>query len=108
MVIFGARQTHLDSFVSQNLPCDYCGNTGSTNIHIVSSYFHIFWIPTFHIYKAGITECGHCKHTMKQAEMPAQVKQQVKEAKKLARIKAWEFAGLFIVLLALALLTILG
>jgi len=108
MIIFGSKNTQLDAFHSQTRKCSVCGSSNSIIIHVLSSYFHIFWIPIFPFLKVGITECTHCKHTMKQAEMPEDVLREVKEAKRRSQTKLWEFSGLLLAVLVVAFLILSG
>ncbi len=99
MIVYGWNSSHLKSEHLKEVACPHCQNTDGISISVFGKYAHIFWIPTFPIGKEGVSECQHCKHTMKEKEMPDNFKHAFKAFKSTLKTPVWHFSGLMVVAL---------
>ncbi len=93
MIIYGKKSTQL---VKEHLTdkCSNCGTQNSIDLYLFQNYAHVFWIPFFATGKSAVSECSHCKHVLKQKEMPDNLSAQVQELKKQYKTPIWTFSGL--------------
>ena len=97
MIIFGRGSTHLKSEHLKQISCPHCQSQDTVDISVYGNYAHVFWIPTFPIGKQGVSQCQHCKQTLKEKEMPDQFKQAFKAFKSTLKTPFWHFSGLLLI-----------
>ncbi|NMM47409.1 zinc ribbon domain-containing protein [Marinigracilibium pacificum] len=97
MIIYGMRAAHLKSAQSKNVTCPSCGTRESTVISVFRRHAHIFWIPLFPLGKTGVSQCQHCKATLKSSEMPDNVKSEYHRLKSESKGPIWQFSGLVLI-----------
>ncbi len=108
MLIYGWRSARLKTVKSQNITCPSCNTKGETLISIYSKHVHIFWIPLFPYGKTGISECQHCKLALKKKEMPEEIKKEYNNIKGDYKPRIWQYAGLLLVSVLIAVVVYLG
>jgi hypothetical protein len=101
MIIYGRRGTHLKSARLTHVTCPQCGTTGSMTASVFGQYAHIFWIPFFPIGKTGGSQCQHCKHVLKEKEMPPSVRAGYLGLVKETKVPIWNFVGLAILAISI-------
>ncbi|WP_185152565.1 hypothetical protein [Fulvivirga aurantia] len=72
---------------------------------IYSSYAHIFWIPLFPYKKSAMLYCGHCQKVTEEKTLESKDRQKIKALKSSVPTPKYMFAGLVIIILAIAGLT---
>ena len=97
MIIYGSRSSHLKSIQLDSETCPHCGQQGSLIMSTYTRYAHVFWIPFFSLGRFSISQCQHCKHTMGQKEMPAQIGAYHHRNLAQTRLPLWQFTGLALV-----------
>ena len=97
MIIFGSRSAYIGSKMSANAICSNCQTQGKIRYSVFSSHAHVFWIPVFPMGKTGVSECQHCKQTLRVREMPAKMQQECNATKKEMKAPIWQFSGLFVI-----------
>lgn len=102
MIIYGSRASHLRSIQLTNEHCPHCGTQGSVTMFTMGRYAHVFWIPLFPIGRVSVSQCQHCKQTLEENQMPAQIKAYHQRNLSETRIPLWQFAGLFLIFMAVA------
>jgi len=96
MIIFGMGSSHLGAKRTTGT-CSHCGTKDQRVMHIYQRYFDIFWIPIFPVGKTGVSECQHCKYTLRKGEMPGPLQREYKAIKAQFRTPFWSFSGLAII-----------
>jgi zinc-ribbon family len=96
MIIFGIKASSLFTHKIASESCTHCGTHDSVNVNVFQRYFHVFWIPFFPIGKTSVTQCDHCRHALRQHEMPASLQNYCKSASAKVKTHIWSFSGLFL------------
>jgi hypothetical protein len=107
MIIYGSRPAHLKT-VQPSIPCSSCGQTGTLTLSAYSKHAHIFWIPLFPIGRLGISQCAHCKLALDDAGMAGDLKREYHNLKAETRVPIWQFSGLAVIVVIIALITYSG
>lgn len=103
MIIYGSKATQL-ARETQFEKCKNCGATNSVDVYVIQKYAHVFWIPFVPIGKTGVSQCSHCKQTLRLKEMPESLRSTYDVLKRQTKAPAWTFIGIGV----LALLIIWG
>jgi hypothetical protein len=104
MIIYGLNSIHLKTKLSQFAVCPNCNNKEQIAISTFSKHFHIFWIPIFPAGKEASAVCQHCNHSMNEKSMPDNIKQESNELKSETKPPLWQFSGIPIIAILIALL----
>ena len=104
MIFFGTKSTKTLSKSLPEFQCPSCNQIGLTEIHIYSSYFHLFLIPFITIKPKGHSVCSHCKTKFKPSEMSSLLKHAFSLAKQESRIPPWQFLGISITFIITSIL----
>lgn len=98
LFFYGVRSTHLKTSPLENnqIQCQHCHNS-SMQMSIFGRYAHLFWIPLFSIGKTGVSQCSHCKQTLRKREFSSQLKSEYQKIKATAKIPFWYFSGLILI-----------
>jgi hypothetical protein len=97
MIIYGSRASHLKSVQLQNESCPNCSQQGSVLLSTYTKYAHIFWIPLFPVGRFSLSQCQHCKQTLEQKQMPAQIAAHHHRNLAETRSPLWQFTGLALI-----------
>jgi len=108
MIVFGVKAGNIGNFDISGSKCDYCGQESSQRISVFGKYAHIFWIPVFPVGKKAIAECTHCKRTIEEKNFPPILRELYKENKSKAKRPFWHWAGLGLLGLLVAIMSIAG
>ena len=102
MIIYGSRSSHLKTVQLEKEACPHCQTQGSVTLSTFTRYAHVFWIPFFSVGRFSVSQCQHCKQTLEEKQMPAQIR--TYHYKNLAdtRLPMWQFAGLFLLAVSIA------
>lgn len=92
MIIYGSRGKQL-ARQSLAITCPNCATPNSTEMHVFQRYAHVFWIPFFPMNKLGVSQCNHCKQTLRTREMPPALKNEYETLKAQTKTPLWMFAG---------------
>lgn len=65
-IIYGTNYHLGRSYEMDNYCCPYCDHYDSTELFLVSEYFHIFYILYMPTGKTGSTLCSNCKKVVQQ------------------------------------------
>ena len=103
MIIYGTKAVHLNSARAESVLCTNCSTKGSIIISVFRQHAHIFWIPLFPIGKKGVSQCANCKNTYTSSEMPQSIKAEYNKIKGDVKGPIWQFAGLVIIAIVVAL-----
>ena len=105
MIIFGTRSTTIGTEPSKT-KCRNCETENSTWIVMFQDYFHIFWIPTFPLWKSAVSSCTHCKQALTHKEFNANEKSAYEKIKLNAKTPIWMYSLLIgaVTFIALAVL----
>jgi C4-type Zn-finger protein len=101
MIIYGSRTYQLKSIQLTNEHCPHCGTQGSVAMFTMARYAHIFWIPFFPLGRVSVTQCQHCKQTLEENQMPAQIKAYHHRNLSETRLPLWQFSGLALIFMAI-------
>jgi hypothetical protein len=96
MIIYGTRAAHLGTKELPNIVCRDCETQGSIRLSLFRRHAHVFWIPLFPLNKFGISECQHCKSTLRHKEMPEALSREYDNLKMETKGPLWQFSGLFL------------
>ncbi len=96
MLIYGQKSTQLTTKALDDITCESCGATGTTDLTIYTLYFHLFWIPTFPFSKSGYSHCRNCQLTLEKGDMPLSIETTYEELKKESKSPLWSFAGILV------------
>lgn len=96
MLIYGSRGKQL---AKENLidKCPSCGTLNAIDMYVFQKYAHVFWIPFFPMSKTGVSQCNHCKQTLKVNEMPDHIRNAYENLKSQTKAPVWMFSGLAVV-----------
>lgn len=94
MIVFGTRAKTLATQPLQHT-CGSCGTYDQT-VHVFQRYFHVFWIPIFALTKTSVTECRHCKKTLKKKEFPVDLRPVISRIQTGTKTPVWLFTGLIL------------
>ena len=92
MIIYGSRGKEL-AHQSLAIACPNCTTSNSLEMHVFQRYAHIFWIPFFPMNKLGVSQCNHCKQTLRSKEMPPALKSEYETLKAQTKTPLWMFIG---------------
>ena len=96
MIIYGSKATQLaKASISQS--CPHCQQTNSIDMYVFQRYAHVFWIPFVPIGKTGVSQCAHCKQTLKFKEMSSSLKLAYQDVALQAKTPYWTFVGVALV-----------
>lgn len=101
MIIYGSKAKQLAK-ESLTEKCPHCGTQNSIDLHVFQKYAHVFWVPAFPLGKTGVSQCNHCKQTLRLKEMPPALRSAYENVKSQTKTPLWTFVGaaLFAVLIA--------
>ncbi len=102
MLIYGTGSKHLKTDIPKGTSCPLCKSEDSILMSVFSRHAHIFWIPLFPIGKTVGSQCQNCQEVLDKKNLPSQIKDKYTDLKKGTTIPIWQFAGLFIILIAVA------
>ncbi|MFT4024128.1 MAG: hypothetical protein QM664_10140 [Flavihumibacter sp.] len=102
MIFYGWRSTEIAADTTFE-KCESCGTQNGVNIHILSRYAHIFWIPVFPFAKTAVSQCAHCKQVLSQKEMPQPLTIAAQNLKAAAKTPWWTFSGLGVIALLITM-----
>ena len=97
MIIYGTRAAHIKTKELPNVVCKDCGTKGSIRMSLFRRHAHVFWIPLFPLNKIGVSECQHCKSTLRPKEMPEALNREYDNLKMENKGPLWQFSGLFLI-----------
>jgi len=96
MIIYGSKATQLaKESISES--CPHCQQTNSIDMYVFQRYAHVFWIPFVAIGKTGVSQCAHCKQTLKFKDMPSSLKLAYQEIARQSKTPYWTFIGVALV-----------
>lgn len=98
MIINGIRSSKLGSLQVPNSKCDYCEQIGTQSISVFGKYFHVFWIPLFPWTRVAVSECSHCKKTIKKNDFTPELQDIYDRDKSELKRPLWHWSGLGIIL----------
>ncbi len=101
MIIFGTRSKNIGSEQAE-VTCGHCESNNSIWVYIYRSYFHIFWIPAFPLWKSSASQCSHCKQVLEEYQYNPELVKADKLARKNAKTPWWMWFWL-LALLVLAI-----
>jgi hypothetical protein len=104
MIIYGSKSKLLAQ-QSLSEKCPSCGTQNSVAMHVFQRYAHVFWIPFFPTGKLGVSQCGHCKKTLRTKEMSPALKAEYENLQAQAKTPVWTFIG--VALLAVLIVSII-
>jgi hypothetical protein len=93
MIIYGSKSKPL-AHQTLSEKCSSCGTQNSVAMHVIQRYAHVFWIPFFPTGKIGVSQCDHCKQTLRTKEMPPALKGEYENLKGQTKTPLWMFIGL--------------
>lgn len=96
MVFFGSRGKVVPGRQVDTIECPECGNRQFLTFGILR-YFHIYWIPVIPIGRNVGAECGHCKKTLMDEEVPSLVAKNVQSSVFTAKRMLPMFTGAIII-----------
>ncbi|WP_289061875.1 zinc-ribbon domain-containing protein [uncultured Zobellia sp.] len=70
---FGTRSSKIKERHLKRTTCPFCQSQDSFTVSTYGTYFHVFWIPLFPLFKKHIAECSHCKKSFSFAEFTPQM-----------------------------------
>ena len=97
MIIFGLRSGSFKPVAVPAASCGYCHSTGTVHLYFARRYFHIFWIPIFPAGKTGMSECSHCKQSLRQVQMSPTLQNSYTAASRQVKTSPKYFAGLILI-----------
>src|SRR5579859_6905406 len=107
MIIYGSKATQLTREpISES--CPHCQNSNTVDMYVFQRYAHVFWIPFVPVGKTGVSQCGHCKQTLKLRQMPASFRSAYSSLSQSAKTPYWTFVGLGIVALIIVMAIVFG
>jgi len=74
MIFFGTKGKVVQGQLVDGLECPSCNNREFISFGVMR-YFHLYWIPTLMTSRQVGIECLHCKKTLMDKEIPAEVRQ---------------------------------
>jgi hypothetical protein len=104
MIFFGKKASVLRSEQLFGKKCPHCSTAGTTEMHVIGEYAHVYWIPFFPMGKKGVSRCTQCKTTLEEKEMTTDLKAEYDLMRNEVKTPVWHFTGLGI----LAALMVLG
>lgn len=101
---FGTRASKIAERHLKNTNCEHCQTQDSFKLSTFASYFHLFWIPVFPLFKTEVAECQHCKKTYDSAEFSEKIKRSIERENDLNRAKRpmWHGCGCLIIVALIA------
>lgn len=105
---FGTRNTTILTEYIRNLTCIHCNNENTIYVAVISSHFHVFWIPIFPVSKNVYTVCQHCQQTFVEPKMPDTYRAAVRGYRMVAKAPVWQYFGLIVIGVCLAVPAIIG
>ncbi len=106
MIIFGLRSGKFEAVAAPTGDCSYCQGRGTVDLYFSKRYFHIFWIPIFPVGTVGISECSHCKQSLRKEQMAPTVQNAYTDARRAFKTSPKYFAGLILAALFVGAATI--
>ncbi len=108
MIIFGLRSGTFKAVAAPVGYCNYCQSHATVQFYFSKRYFHIFWVPVFPIGTTGISECTHCKRSLRREQMGPAAQNGYGEARRELKTSPKYFAGLILVALFVGAAAIAG
>src|SRR6185369_8201835 len=96
MIVYGRKATQIAKELIVE-KCPNCGTMNSVELYVFQKYAHVFWIPFFPIGKTAVSQCAHCKQSLKLKEMPLELRTAYDHVKQQAKTPIWTFSGLALV-----------
>lgn len=106
MIFYGTKASKIGEFEAGNSKCLHCEKTGTQRIAVFGKYFYVYWIPFFPTGKEAVAECVHCKRTLRQNELPNELRD-VYHSSQIKR-PFWHWTGLGIIGVLFALMSIIN
>jgi hypothetical protein len=97
-MIFGTKIKLLVTQLLSGIICPHC-KAGELYAVVYQKLAHIFWMPVFPLGKTGATSCAHCKQVLKEAEMPAEIKQAYAQQKSSAKTPITAYWGIAVLVI---------
>ena len=99
MIFHGSRAPKLGTLPINGTKCSYCQKYETQHVSVFGKYKHIYWIPFFPLGKEVLSECSHCKRTIKKKEFSRQLKDAYELNKGQIKRPFWHWSGLALVAL---------
>lgn len=108
MILYGYKGAHLRTAPLPASNCPACATFGSVKASVYSRYAHVYYIPFFPFSKAAVAQCEHCQQAWEEKNLPAELRQPVRELRKSTRFPLWNWAGVGLLVLGLAWAAVAG
>ena len=97
MVFYGTGSKDLGSKKIPNEKCPLCEAQNTIEVHGVSKYFDVFWVPVFPYSKKLIPFCTSCETEITKKQIPASLKEKIALEKSFFKTPITLFSGLIII-----------
>lgn len=77
MIFFGSRGKTVSGQIVEGIDCPSCESKQFVTFGVIK-YFHLYWIPTFPTSKTVGIECTHCRRTLIDKDLPAELSEEIK------------------------------
>lgn len=104
MIIFGIRETLLNSTLAENCDCPSCGQTNTLEVGLFGEYFHVYYVPLFPTGKRPRAICSQCETVFKGNTFPQGAVRTWQNQKMEYRNPIWMLSGLGILVVLIAVL----
>lgn len=98
-LIAGKGRYYIDSRHSNVAQCPNCGEIDTTDFSVFANYFQLYYIPIFPMEKHGLVMCSNCDFSLKEFEMPIDIKEEYDYLTKDIKRPIWQYTGLIIIFL---------
>lgn len=93
MFVYGDHTTHIGTEPLPYEKCPACGNEDSMTIAILSTYYHLFWVPLFPFRKYGAAHCTNCDTAIGKSNMSESLARSYETARYKIKFPWWNFLG---------------
>lgn len=97
MIFYGIKSKVVKKENVSYYKCNQCNDINTTEISILSRYFHIYWIPFIPLNKKAIAFCNNCETETKKKHFSEQLKLAYLNVKSTIKTSFWHFSGLLII-----------
>ncbi|MES2487374.1 MAG: hypothetical protein V4581_15690 [Bacteroidota bacterium] len=101
MIIYGTGGRRIAQHTIKPV-CTACEAQNSLQMHIYQRYGHVFWIPFVPSGKTAATQCNRCHAVLQQAYFPDTYMTEYLRLKKESKTPWWAYAGLGLLVIAIA------
>lgn len=106
MIIYGTNSSTIGTEHLSSEQCYHCEAQGEIQLTALAKYAHIFWIPTFPIRKAVVSQCRHCRELLEEEQMPDNIRDQALRLKSSSNFPWWYYIGLALIACFVVLISI--